>query len=181
MRAKANHDSVDAIQSSGIAYRKARAEYKKLLLTTKRKAWESYCLNYNERFGTLFNIVFNKLNSGHSIAVNPNKDPNLTVQDRISYIMEDFFPGRSPGESLNYTPTIGPVEPLIIEDLEIVFGNLKGRGVKHPDWTGLITKRQDLLPIERWEGSWPEFFVPAGLPVTNLWQNCRKALFNPIK
>ncbi|GBM59000.1 Putative protein in type-1 retrotransposable element R1DM [Araneus ventricosus] len=126
MRAKANHDSVDAIQSSGIAYRKARAEYKKLLLTTKRKAWESYCLNYNERFGTLFNIVFNKLNSGHSIAVNPNKDPNLTVQDRISYIMEDFFPGRSPGESLNYTPTIGPVEPLIIEDLEIVFGNLKG-------------------------------------------------------
>ncbi|GBM94020.1 Putative protein in type-1 retrotransposable element R1DM [Araneus ventricosus] len=126
MRAKANHDSVDAIQSSGIAYRKARAEYKKLLLTTKRKAWESYCLNYNERFGTMFNIVFNKLNSGHSIAVNPNKDPNLTVQDRISYIMEDFFPGRSPGESLNYTPTIGPVEPLIIEDLEIVFGNLKG-------------------------------------------------------
>ncbi|GBM34473.1 hypothetical protein AVEN_106713-1 [Araneus ventricosus] len=164
MRAKANHDSVDAIQSSGIAYRKARAEYKKLLLTTKRKAWESYCLNYNERFGTLFNIVFNRLNSGHSIAVNPNKDPNLTVQDRISYIMEDFFPGRSPGESLNYTPTIGPVEPLIIED-----------------WTGLITKRQDLLPIERWEGSWPEFFVPAGLPVTNFWQNCRKALFNPIK
>ncbi|GBM97322.1 hypothetical protein AVEN_27081-1 [Araneus ventricosus] len=126
MRAKANHDSVDAVQSSGMAYRKARAEYKKLLLTTKRKAWEFYCLNYNDRFGTLFNIVFNKFNSNHSIAVNPNNDPNLTVQDKISYIMEYFFPGQSPEESLNYTPTIGPVEPLIIDDLETVFGNLKG-------------------------------------------------------
>ncbi|GBL82182.1 hypothetical protein AVEN_252375-1 [Araneus ventricosus] len=40
--------------------------------------------------------------------------------------MDDFFPGQSPGEILNYSPVIGPVEPLILEDLEIVFGNLKG-------------------------------------------------------
>ncbi|GBO39149.1 Putative protein in type-1 retrotransposable element R1DM [Araneus ventricosus] len=39
--------------------------------------------------------------------------------------MDAFFPGQSSGESLNYSPTIGPVDPLTIEDLEIVFGNLK--------------------------------------------------------
>ncbi|GBN07201.1 hypothetical protein AVEN_246874-1 [Araneus ventricosus] len=117
LRSKANNSSDDMIQSSGIAYR--RAEYKKLLLYTKRKAWESYCLNYNERFGTLFNIVFNKFNSNNEIAVNPNKDPNLTVKDKIKYIMNAFFPGQSPGEISNYSPEIGPVDPLILEDLEI--------------------------------------------------------------
>ncbi|GBO02905.1 hypothetical protein AVEN_18108-1 [Araneus ventricosus] len=91
LRSKANNSSVDTVQNSGIAYRKARDEYKKLLLYTKRKAWESYCVNYNERFGTLFNIVFNKFNSNNDIAVNPNNDPNLTVNDKIKYIMDDFF------------------------------------------------------------------------------------------
>ncbi|GBN29328.1 Retrovirus-related Pol polyprotein from type-1 retrotransposable element R1 [Araneus ventricosus] len=124
-RSRANNSSVDMVQSTGMAYRRARAEYKKLLLFTKRKAWESYCLNYNERFGTLFNIVFNKFNSSNDIAVNPNNDPNLTIQDKINYIMNAFFPGQSPEEILNCSPEIGPVDPLIIEDLEIVFGNLK--------------------------------------------------------
>ncbi|GBN80123.1 Retrovirus-related Pol polyprotein from type-1 retrotransposable element R1 [Araneus ventricosus] len=125
LKSKANGSSDDTIQVSGLAYRRARAEYKKLLLFTKRKAWESYCLNYNERFGTLFNIVFNKYNSNNEIAVNPNNDPNLTVNDKIKFIMNVFFPGQSSSEILNYSPVIGPVDPLILEDLEIVFGNLK--------------------------------------------------------
>ncbi|GBM54895.1 Retrovirus-related Pol polyprotein from type-1 retrotransposable element R1 [Araneus ventricosus] len=125
-KSKSGQDSVDMVQSAGIAYRKARADYKKLLLSTKRKAWEMYCLNYNERFGILFKIVFNKFGSNNSIAANPDNDPNLTIRDKILRIMEDFFPGQSLGEHLDYSPTVGPVDPLILEDLEIIFGNLKG-------------------------------------------------------
>ncbi|GBN98468.1 hypothetical protein AVEN_273686-1 [Araneus ventricosus] len=125
-KSKSGQDSVDTVQSAGIAYRKARADYKKLLLSTKRKAWEMYCLNYNERFGILFKIVFNKFGSNNSIAANPDNDPNLTIRDKILRIMEDFFPGQSLGEHLDYSPKVGPVDPLILEDLEIIFGNLKG-------------------------------------------------------
>ncbi|GBL83728.1 Retrovirus-related Pol polyprotein from type-1 retrotransposable element R1 [Araneus ventricosus] len=126
MRLKASALSDDVTLKAGIAYRRVRAEYKKLLLYTKRKAWETYCVNYNERYGTLFNIVFNKFGSNNEIAVNPNNDPNYTVKDKITFIMSDFFPGQSSEECLNYIPIIGPTEPLTIEDLELVFGNLKG-------------------------------------------------------
>ncbi|GBN41242.1 Putative protein in type-1 retrotransposable element R1DM [Araneus ventricosus] len=126
LRSKASNSSVDAVQTAGVAYRKARAEYKKLLLSTKRKAWEVYCRNYNERFGTLFKIVFNKFGSNNEIAVNPDNNPNLTIKDKIDHIMNDFFPGQSPGESLTYSPEVGPADLLILEDLELVFGNLKG-------------------------------------------------------
>ncbi|GBO33982.1 Putative protein in type-1 retrotransposable element R1DM [Araneus ventricosus] len=125
LRSKARSSSDDTVQSAGVAYRKARAEYKKLLLSTKRKAWEAYCLNYNERFGTLFKIVFNKFGSNNEIAVNPDNNPNLTFNDKINHIMNEFFPGQSPGESLNYCPEVGPADLLILEDLELVFGSLK--------------------------------------------------------
>ncbi|GBN58384.1 Putative protein in type-1 retrotransposable element R1DM [Araneus ventricosus] len=126
MHNKATNSNVDTVQRSGCDYRKARAEYKKLLLFTKRKAWEVYCLNYNERFGNLFKLIFNKLKSNSSIGVNPNNNPNNSIQDKIAFIMDSFFPGQSPGEELNYSPILGPIDPLVLPDLEIVFNGLKG-------------------------------------------------------
>ncbi|GBN03091.1 hypothetical protein AVEN_208859-1 [Araneus ventricosus] len=113
MRNKSNNGNVDIVQKSGCDYRKARAEYKKLLLHTKRKAWEVYCINYNERFGSLFKLVFNKFRSSSIIGVNPNNNPNNNIQDKISFIMDSFFPGQSPGEELTYSPILGPIDPLI--------------------------------------------------------------------
>ncbi|GBM68894.1 Putative protein in type-1 retrotransposable element R1DM, partial [Araneus ventricosus] len=40
--------------------------------------------------------------------------------------MDSFFPGQSPGEELTYSPVVGSVDPLIIQDLELVFNALKG-------------------------------------------------------
>ncbi|GBO34843.1 hypothetical protein AVEN_206114-1 [Araneus ventricosus] len=94
---------LETIQSSGNAYRKERAIYKKLLLSTKRKAWESFCLNHNERFGFLFNLVFNRGSSENFIGVNPNNDPNNTIEDKINYLMDNFFPSPSSEDNLNYT------------------------------------------------------------------------------
>ncbi|GBL91759.1 Retrovirus-related Pol polyprotein from type-1 retrotransposable element R1 [Araneus ventricosus] len=121
-----NNTSVDVVQTSGCAYRKARAEYKKLLLYTKRKAWEVYCTNYNERFGSLFKLIFHKSGGGNAIGVNPNNDPNNNINDKITYIMNNFFPGQALGEELLYSPSISSIDPLILEDLELVFGGLKG-------------------------------------------------------
>ncbi|GBN97831.1 Retrovirus-related Pol polyprotein from type-1 retrotransposable element R1 [Araneus ventricosus] len=56
-------------------------------------------------------------------------DPNnKQLCDKCGEIKEDRHRCRgsqSLGECLNYSPVVGPVEPLILEDLEIVFGNLK--------------------------------------------------------
>ncbi|GBN92126.1 Putative protein in type-1 retrotransposable element R1DM [Araneus ventricosus] len=126
MRNKSNNCNVDMVQNSGCEYRKARAEYKKLLLHTKRKAWETYCINYNERFGSLFKLVFNKFRNNSIIGVNPNNNPNNSIKDKISFIMDSFFPDQSPGEELIYSPILGPIEPLNLSDLEIIFNGLKG-------------------------------------------------------
>ncbi|GBM24532.1 Retrovirus-related Pol polyprotein from type-1 retrotransposable element R1, partial [Araneus ventricosus] len=126
MRNRNDNSNADAVQVSGCHYRKSRAEYKKLLLSTKRKAWEVYCTNYRERFGSLFKLVFNKNRGNNSIGVNPNNDPNNSIKEKISYIMDSFFPGRSSGEELFYSPSIGPVAPLVLADLELTFGELKG-------------------------------------------------------
>ncbi|GBO06540.1 Putative protein in type-1 retrotransposable element R1DM [Araneus ventricosus] len=112
---------LEIIQSSGNAYRKERAIYKKLLLSTKRKAWESFCLNHNERFGLLFNLVFNRGSSENFIGVNPNNDPNNTIEDKIN-----FFPSPFSEDNLDYTPIIGHVEPIVLEDIEMVINALKG-------------------------------------------------------
>ncbi|GBM53207.1 Retrovirus-related Pol polyprotein from transposon 17.6 [Araneus ventricosus] len=117
---------LEIIQSSGNAYRKERAIYKKLLLSTKRKAWESFCLNHNERFGFLFNLVFNRGSSDNFIGVNPNNDPNNTIEDKINYLMDNFFPSPSAEDNLDYTPIIGHVEPMVLEDIEMVINALKG-------------------------------------------------------
>ncbi|GBO27565.1 Putative protein in type-1 retrotransposable element R1DM [Araneus ventricosus] len=117
---------LEIIQSSGNAYRKERAIYKKLLLSTKRKAWESFCLNHNERFGSLFNLVFNRGSSENFIGVNPNNDPNNTIEDKINYLMDNFFPSPSSEDNLDYTPIIGHVEPMVLEDIEMVINALKG-------------------------------------------------------
>ncbi|GBN17351.1 Putative protein in type-1 retrotransposable element R1DM [Araneus ventricosus] len=117
---------LEIIQSSGNAYRKERAIYKKLLLSTKRKAWESFCLNHNERFGFLFNLVFNRGSSENFIGVNPNNDPNNTIEDKINYLMDNFFPSPSSEDNLDYTPIIGHVEPMVLEDIEMVINALKG-------------------------------------------------------
>ncbi|GBN40333.1 Putative protein in type-1 retrotransposable element R1DM [Araneus ventricosus] len=126
MRNKSNDSNVDVVQKSGCDYGKARAEYKKLLLQTKRKAWELYCLNYKERFGSLFKLVFNKFSNSNIIGVNPDNNPNNSIQDKISYIMDSFFPGQSPGEELVYSSMLGPIDPLSLADLEIIFNGLKG-------------------------------------------------------
>ncbi|GBM93759.1 Putative protein in type-1 retrotransposable element R1DM [Araneus ventricosus] len=126
MRNKSNNCNVDMVQKSGCEYRKARAEYKKLLLHTKRNAWETYCINYNERFGSLFKLVFNKFRNNSIIGVNPNNNPNNSIKDKISFIMDSFSPGQSPGEELIYSPILGPIEPLNLSDLEIIFNGLKG-------------------------------------------------------
>ncbi|GBM44370.1 hypothetical protein AVEN_32314-1, partial [Araneus ventricosus] len=117
---------LEIIQSSGNAYRKERAIYKKLLLPTKRKAWESFCLNHNERFGFPFNLVFNRGSSENFIGVNPNNDPNSTIEDKINYLMDNFFPSPSSEDNLEYTPIIGHVEPMVLEDIEMVINALKG-------------------------------------------------------
>ncbi|GBN29614.1 Putative protein in type-1 retrotransposable element R1DM [Araneus ventricosus] len=40
--------------------------------------------------------------------------------------MDSFFPGRSSGEELHYFPLLGPVTPLVLADLELIFNELKG-------------------------------------------------------
>ncbi|GBM01274.1 Putative protein in type-1 retrotransposable element R1DM [Araneus ventricosus] len=111
------------IQSSVNAYRKEMALYKKLLLSTKRKAWESFCPNHNERFGFLFNLVFNR---GSIENFNLNNDSNNTIEDKINYLMDNFFPGPTSEDNVDYTPIIGHVEPMVLEDIEMVINALKG-------------------------------------------------------
>ncbi|GBL53288.1 Retrovirus-related Pol polyprotein from type-1 retrotransposable element R1 [Araneus ventricosus] len=123
---KAENSNVDLIQSSGNAYRRERAVFKKLLLKTKRKAWEDFCVNYNDRYGSLSKLVFNKSTGENSIGVSPNNDPNNPIVDRITHIMDFFFPGKSPDDNFVFNPIVGPISSLTIEDLEITFGNLKG-------------------------------------------------------
>ncbi|GBN43178.1 Putative protein in type-1 retrotransposable element R1DM [Araneus ventricosus] len=123
---KAENSNVDLIQSSGNAYKREQAVFKKLLLKTKRKAWEDFCVNYNNRFGSLFKLVFNKSTGENSIGVSPNNDPNNSIVDRITHIMDFFFPGKSPDDNFVFNPIVGPISSLTIEDLEITFGNLKG-------------------------------------------------------
>ncbi|GBL73961.1 hypothetical protein AVEN_26178-1, partial [Araneus ventricosus] len=122
---KAENSNVDLIQSSGNAYRRERAVFKKLLLKTKRKAWEDFCVNYNDRYGSLFKLVFNKSTGENSIGVSPNNDPNNSIVDRITHIMDFFFPGKSADDNFVFHPIVGPISSLTIEDLEITFGNLK--------------------------------------------------------
>ncbi|GBM40813.1 hypothetical protein AVEN_137319-1 [Araneus ventricosus] len=124
-RHKLSTSSDDVVQSSGLAYRKARAEYKRLLLSTKRKAWEIFCTNYNERFNFLFQLAFNKGGSQDSIRVNPNDNPSNTIRDKITYIMDNFFPGRTSEDDFNYIPVIGSIDLILIEDLELVFKGLE--------------------------------------------------------
>ncbi|GBM73602.1 hypothetical protein AVEN_140233-1 [Araneus ventricosus] len=118
---KAENSNVDLIQSSGNTYRRERAVFKKLLLKTKRKAWEDFCVNYNDRYGSLFKLVFNKSTGENSIGVSPNNDPNNSIVDRITHIMDFFFPGKSPDDNFVFNPIVGPISSLTIEDLEITF------------------------------------------------------------
>ncbi|GBM28058.1 Putative protein in type-1 retrotransposable element R1DM [Araneus ventricosus] len=40
--------------------------------------------------------------------------------------MDSFFPGQSPGEELTYSPILGPIDLLILPDLDLIFNGLKG-------------------------------------------------------
>ncbi|GBO42780.1 Retrovirus-related Pol polyprotein from type-1 retrotransposable element R1 [Araneus ventricosus] len=40
--------------------------------------------------------------------------------------MDNFFPGRTSEDDFNYLPVIGSIDPILIEDLELVFKGLKG-------------------------------------------------------
>ncbi|GBN35783.1 hypothetical protein AVEN_79535-1 [Araneus ventricosus] len=72
------------------------------------------------------NPVFNKGGTQDSIRVNPNDNPNNTIKEKIAYIMDNFFPGRTTNDDFNFTPVIGSIDPILIEDLELVFKGLKG-------------------------------------------------------
>ncbi|GBO13163.1 hypothetical protein AVEN_120200-1 [Araneus ventricosus] len=71
---KRNNSPEDVIQEAGAENRRSRAQYKRLLLRTKRKAWEDYCGNYTEKLGGIFGMVFNKSNKVNNILVNPDND-----------------------------------------------------------------------------------------------------------
>ncbi|KAF8791711.1 hypothetical protein HNY73_003403 [Argiope bruennichi] len=122
-----NKSPEDLILVSGNNYRKERAAYKKLLLKTKRDAWERLCINYNEKFGFLFNLVFDKASSNHNISVNPNGDPNAQFKDKINSIMDHFFPGKTNEDQIifNYTPDHSGA--LDILDLELFFSGASKR------------------------------------------------------
>ncbi|GBN70215.1 Retrovirus-related Pol polyprotein from type-1 retrotransposable element R1 [Araneus ventricosus] len=122
---RARNSDIDAIQSSGNAYRRERAIFKKLLISAKRKAWEEFCINYNDKYGFLFKLVFNKESGGNSIGVNPGNDPNNSISNKISHIMDFFFPGKSFNDNFTFNPTIGKISSLSIEDLELVLNKLK--------------------------------------------------------
>ncbi|GBL89519.1 Putative protein in type-1 retrotransposable element R1DM [Araneus ventricosus] len=44
----------------------------------------------------------------------------------MAFIMNSFFPGHSASDDFFYTPVMDSVEPIKLEDLELVFNNLKG-------------------------------------------------------
>ncbi|GBN78841.1 hypothetical protein AVEN_200166-1 [Araneus ventricosus] len=58
--------------------------------------------------------VFNRGSSENFIGVNPNNDPNNTIEDKINYLMDNFFPSPSSEDNLDYTPIIGHVEPMVL-------------------------------------------------------------------
>ncbi|GBM26851.1 Putative protein in type-1 retrotransposable element R1DM [Araneus ventricosus] len=53
-------------------------------------------------------------------------NPNNSFQDKMAFIMNSFFPGHSASDDFFYTPVMDSVEPIKLEDLELVFNNLKG-------------------------------------------------------
>ncbi|GBL92447.1 Putative protein in type-1 retrotransposable element R1DM [Araneus ventricosus] len=100
--------------------------FRKTSLVHKKKAWESFYLNLNERFGFLFNRVFNRVSSEIFIGVSPNNDPINTIEDKINYLMGNFFPSNTSEDNLDYIPIIGHVKPMVLEDIEMVINAVKG-------------------------------------------------------
>ncbi|GBL86773.1 hypothetical protein AVEN_96013-1 [Araneus ventricosus] len=92
------------------------------------------CIQSNARFNTDFGISHICLDkrgpSENFIGVNPNNDPNNTIEDKINYLMDNFFPNPSSEDNLDYIPIIG-TEPMVLEDIEMVINALKGG--KAPD------------------------------------------------
>ncbi|GBL76434.1 hypothetical protein AVEN_53200-2, partial [Araneus ventricosus] len=122
---KRNNSPEDVIQEAGAEYRKSRAQYKRLLLRIKRKAWEDYCGNYTEKFGGIFRMVFNKSNKVNNILVNPDNDQNLSFEDRIKILMKHFFPNNDRNIGDIYTPSVESVEELNYKQIDLVIYNLK--------------------------------------------------------
>ncbi|GBL98090.1 hypothetical protein AVEN_191919-1, partial [Araneus ventricosus] len=109
-----------------------------MLIEKKGPSIKNFSCPQKERHGNHFVLIITKDLDSCSIlyltevpvktllGVNPNNDPNNTIEDKINYLMDNFFPSPSSEDNLDYTPIIGHVEPMVLEDIEMVINALKG-------------------------------------------------------
>ncbi|CAL1272858.1 unnamed protein product [Larinioides sclopetarius] len=115
----------EIVRSADLAFKKERACFKRLLLETKRKAWGEYCKKYNEKFGFLFKLTFDKIKPKCEPSIKLENNPNSSITEKMQFMMNHFFPGNPADFNNIYNPITEEVTPLIIKELEIVFKNLK--------------------------------------------------------
>ncbi|GBO33224.1 Putative protein in type-1 retrotransposable element R1DM [Araneus ventricosus] len=115
-----------SVLAAGIIYRKERSELKKLINTTKRKAWEILCLNYNSKFGHTFKVAFSKLKRNYNLDIKIPNNSNPSIAEKAKCMLTHFFPFK---DLSNFNKLSFPFQSLNcinILDLEDLFTGLKG-------------------------------------------------------
>ncbi|GBN31183.1 Putative protein in type-1 retrotransposable element R1DM, partial [Araneus ventricosus] len=123
---KKNDAPGDSVLAAGIIYRKERSELKRLINTTKRKAWEIFCLNYNSKFGHTFKVAFSKLKRNYNLDIKIPNNSNPSIAEKAKCMLNHFFPFK---DLSNFNKLSFPFQSLNcinILDLEDLFTGLKG-------------------------------------------------------
>ncbi|GBM75963.1 hypothetical protein AVEN_230493-1 [Araneus ventricosus] len=118
---KKNDAPGDSVLAAGIIYRKERSELKKLINTTKRKAWEIFCLNYNSKFGHTFKVALSKLKRNYNLDI---KIPNNIFQAELEAINFAVGWALEGGFKVNiYTDSYSSIQVLKKSDVKSGFIN----------------------------------------------------------
>ncbi|GFU22235.1 hypothetical protein TNCV_2251481 [Trichonephila clavipes] len=89
--------SVDEIASMRPGYKALRAHYRKSIIDTKNKAWESFCSTNSNNFGLAFKAAFGNLTSPTNLHQITTGDPAFLFHSKISLLLDSHFPsGASP-------------------------------------------------------------------------------------
>ncbi|GFY53710.1 hypothetical protein TNIN_24961 [Trichonephila inaurata madagascariensis] len=89
--------AVDEIAFMRSRCKALRANYKKSIIDTKNKAWESFCSTNSNNFGFTFKAAFGKLTSPTNLHQISTGDPASLFHSKISLLLDSHFPsGASP-------------------------------------------------------------------------------------
>ncbi|GBL96004.1 hypothetical protein AVEN_199967-1 [Araneus ventricosus] len=113
------------VQAAGSFYRNERAIFKRRLLYFRTLPWRNFCIQHNEKFGAIFRFVFKKSRKVNNLDVRVDNVSNPPLELRVKTLLDNFFPNNDNFEANFYVPNNDSLDPLVEEDLTIVFNGLK--------------------------------------------------------